>query len=1035
MHCAPQDARMDRAWWFAALVGVIVTCATTAHAQAELLSITSFVPCIEIDLSARNPQTGQGQDGHLLNCTATSDADSTGTDTVTILDVRLLAGTSGGDGALEVQLTTVTSKDTPPTTSPSGTQCNINLDENGVPQPTDCALSSAPYSIVFTSSEYTYYYDLTVDDTFDIPYCHVLHYYSTASKGCDQIKYNSTTSEYNQYTQTCSARVERIPNCVTGGTGANVASAHCEMWMNLLATDNIEGIMTGFYANHSVFNISQFYQAYATEEASCQAVNDTQRCIRTEFSSDILRKPSPPMAPYASNGVKWNDFWSVDHASIFSSAAYTLHDLPIPSPLPLGLDQSAKFEDDTGDLQILNCVGKCQANQQNCYNTYDALEPDAVRANGTTLETEGFDIGMFALGPQCRVYNVAVTPRVAVTVTVNVTNLNTNVSTILTTSNVVPGESTSDPLHTLALAIVGVGSLNNVLGPPIGGSVLVCGGPLASTLQAGGMTYKAQVQTSLLDDPSQPPTQAPPPFFNMRTNMAPYEELFNAQYNPWSAVLEYADQTGDDAKAFYPSNRYMQYQYMCVNDTDSDGRNDAAVPEDTRVCTPNNYAFYWIAGANKQCIGRGCQQLGITDMYWGNGDGSRQVLSTQFAADTCTSDPFICVPGFASRIGAKFTGNHTITPPSFNGTISFDVGYMPVSGCMATAAFEIAREIGVPPTSYTSVQEADEWATIWQEFEYDPAGHNFPEGAGFGDTFYSLGATGHILHEYMPPGYDYNAPNYWLQQDGGTLRMYYKPSQTVSNPTLAAYTPQISIELVVYLVGKFVAFEDVVPSGQIIQTECTQSTNYTALSAQRVAVNNTGTFAAQYNLQVVCPPLSNIDTTTPSLNFPPNSTDLLAPGDVSAQQTIEYFVRENFDTDPSIPVEPCVLTLYAIADVSSTLDQQFVNCTHTFMDSNGTEPAPVPFFGPNSTGWSNPNCGCWDFPCYKRFRGGTFSSWCALLIAVPIFAGLIAATGALVMYIVNRVVFYQRLERSEGTVDSILLKSSHSLEATGVSTT
>lgn len=1021
---------MERAWQFVALAVVVaVLCVTTVRGQAELLSVTSFVPCVEIDLSAKNPTTGQGDEGHLLNCTPTSsdDAESTGTDTVTILDVRLLAGASFGDGAFEVQLTTVTSKDTPPTTSPSGTQCNLNLDENKIPQPTDCALSTDPYSIVFTASEYTYYYDLTADDSFDIPYCHVVHYYSTANKNCDKIKYNATTSEYNQYTETCSARVERIPNCVTGGTGANVASAQCELWMNLLATDNIEGIMSGLFANGTVFNISQFYQAYATESSSCVA-NDTQRCIRTEFSSDILRKPSPPMEPFFDNEVKWDDLWSVEHASIFSGAAYTLHDLPLPSPLPYGLDQSGKFEDNTGDLQVLNCVGKCQANQQNCYNTYEARDADAVRANGTTLETEGFDIGMFALGPECRIYNVAVTPRVAVTVTVNVTNLNTSVSTIISTNNVVPGSSTSDDLRTLAMTIVGVGSLNNVLGPPIGGSILVCGGPLANTLQAGGMTYKAQVQTSLLDDPSQPPTPGPAPFLNMRTNAAPFEELANAQYNPWTAILEYANQTGDDAKAFYPSNRYMRYQYMCINDTDSDGRNDGAVPEDTRTCTPNDYSFYWIAGQNRRTIGRGCQQLGITDQYWGNGAGAQQTLSSQFASDTCTSDPFVCVPGFASDIGQKFTGTHNFSLHEINGTVAFDVGYMPVSGCMATTAFEIAREIGVPPTSYTGSHEADHWANIWQQFEFNTT--SLFNRIEFGDTYYSLGATSHILHEYIPPAYDYNAPNYWLQQDDGTPRLYYKPSQTVSNPTIAAYTPTISIELVVYLVGKFIAFEDVVPSGQILQTDCTQSANYTALSAQQVSVVNTGTFGAQYHLQVTCGIFSNIDTTTPDLYFPANRSDTLAPGNISLPQTIEYFVRENFDTDPDIPVEPCVLLLLAISDVTSVLDQQTVNCTHTFMDSNGTEPAPVPFFGPNSTGWKSPNCGCWDFPCYKQHRGGTFASPCALLIAIPLLCGAIAATAALIMYIVNRVVFYQRLSRSKGAVDSIMLKSSKQLDDT-----
>ncbi len=1004
---------------------VALTWIGRTNAQSELLSITSFVACVEVDLSAFNHETQQGQNGSFLDCTPTMDSDSTG-DTVTILDLRIVAGAWDGDSSLQIDLTTVTSQNTPPTTSSSGVKCSVNTDSDGLSLPTDCALTTQPYSMEITASEYIYYYDLTLDESYELPYCHVSHYYQTASKACDKIEYEGGSNEYNQFTQTCSARVEIFPSCYNSGTGANTASAQCETWMSLLSSRNIEGIMSGRYHNGTDFNISQYYSAYVQDAIGCD-IASTNRCIRTEFSSDALRKPSPVMYPFSEqfgNFVTWNDRFSVEIGEIFPAAAFTLHEeVPMPSPLPYGLDESNTFADKDGDLQILNCVGPCLAGEQNCYNTYDGNTPQAIRTNGTILESEGFDIGMFALGPSCSVYNVAVTPRVAVTVTVTLTNLDTNETTVISTNNVNPGARTTDEPHTFAMEILGVGSLNNVLGPPMGGAIILCGEPIEDMLTAGGVSYAAAVEPSLLNEATQPPSMAnKQPFLSMRTYAAPYDELDNPFFNPWIPIEEHANQTLDRVRAFYPSHRFAGYQYMCQNDTDSDGRNDAADPADTRTCIDENYMWYWVGPQNRNTIGRGCAQMGITDMFWNSGSVQGQTLANQFGAETCNSDPYVCFPGFATEVGF-------VSLDDTNTTTQFTFGYSPVTGCMASTAFEIGRLEGTPPVTYSSRDEVEEKAGIWRAYPYEidnPNDLTFDEYLLQAPSrYYSLGMTTNILHNFMPFGYDSLQPNMWLQIDAGTPRLYVEPSQTVDNPTMAAFTPAISVEFVVYLVGKFVAFETVIPSGKINQEACTTNVDHEDVSSQLVSVTNTGTTAAQYLMTVSCPFSSGVIPVTPNVYFPVNNTDVLEPGNTSVAVIVSYAPTPDFDPPEGTVVEPCVLELLpASGSVFSSLDNQTVFCNHTFVSINGSQPAPVPFFGPNNPAWDNVDCGgCFNFPCYKLFHGGTLHSPCALVITIGFLAGGAFAVTALLMTIVYKIIYYDRQTVGQEKVKSITTSS------------
>lgn len=986
-----------------------------ARGQAELLSVTSFVECVDIDRSARDPTTQQGRAGNFLDCTPTSDPQSTGSDTVTIIDARIIAGSSGGNSAFEVNLTTVTSDTTPPTSSTDGGKCQLNL-VGGVPQPTNCKVSQHPYSIVLSSSEYIYYYDLTADESVELPYCHVVHFYDTASAKCDNITYEgSGGNTYNKYTQTCSARVERIPGCKTGSTGANNASPQCERWMDALSTRNIYGIMTGKNPDQTPFNISEYYAAYVGAAACVQ--NDTRRCIRTEFSSDALRKPAPPMYTGFGGGIPWDDAASIRLGEMFGGAAYTLHDLALPSPLPLGLDESPAFQSTTGapgDLQVLNCVGPCEATQQNCYNTYDATEPDAVRANGTTLESEGVDVGLFGLGPACRVYNVALTPRVAVRITATLRDLVTNETFVVSTDDVTPGtqavsNDTGVP-KTFAMEIVTVGSLNNVLGPPLGGAILVCGGPIQQEVRVGARSFPAYTRFDLLDPPTtQPPPTDAPPFFNMREQMAPFAEVGNPFYNPWGAVLARADADSDGALGFYPSNRYMGYSDACAA--------PARDPADTRTCDQTNVMWYYVNSENRRFIGRGCDQLGITDMFWNVGANGGQTTASQFAADTCNSDPFICAPGFSSAFAFE---NRTLAAGNTTEYHYVPVD-APVTGCMASTAFEIAREVPMPPGfGFADEYDPANYAGYWNAFGQPELLHST---LGVVDQTYSLATTINVLENYVPRGYNPTRPNYWLQTDE-TPRLYFKPDNTVQTPAGAAFSPELSVEVVLYLVGKFVAFEDAIPAGRINQGPCVTDTTFAVLSSQQVTVTNLGTIAGQYQVNVACPPRSQIYAPVASLVVPPTGT--LPPGNESVPVTIYYDPNPDFEADPDKPVEPCQLTLLAL-NTASELDQQNVICNHTFIDQNGTEPAPAPFFFPNNTGWSGKNCRCMDFACWKAFRGGTLNSPCALALTIMLVIGGVGILVALLSAILYRFVFYRRLLASRGDIDNIIAQSNKRL--------
>lgn len=1040
--------------WAVAVVGTLLACTRSVCGQAELLSVTSFVACVDIDRSARDKDTGQGTTGNLLDCTPTGpDTDSTGvdTDTVTVVDVRLIAGATS-EAAFVVDLTTVKSASTGDTTSTSGTQCQQNkVGNTSIVAPTNCELTTAPYSIRFETTEYIYYYDLVADDTYEIPYCHVMHYYDTASKNCDKINYPDTgTDPYAKYTSSCSARVERIPYCRAVGGAHNTGGAKCAQWMELLSTDNIYKIMTGLDADGASVGVSDYYNAYSQASTLC-TVNDTQRCVRTEFSSDILRKPSPPMFPEPGNGVKWDDSISLVRGEMFPSAAYTLHDLPLPSPLPLGLDESSTFESKTGDgyrtddLQILNCVGPCAANQQNCYNTYNGTAADAQRANGTVFESEGIDIGLFALGPSCRIWTVALTPRVAVRVTAAVTDLDTNVTTTIYTDNVNIGSSATSLNKTLAMEIVTVGSLTTILGPPLGGSILVCGGEIENRLRGfvGGRTFPAFTKQDLIDPPKRQPVKAnKQEFFNMRTQMAPYSELDNVLYNPWDAVLEHAAATNDASEAFFPSNRYMSYSDACCGDLDSAGKcagdPDADDPGsvggiDTRWCARTNVMWYYIPGRLQNIIGRGCQQIGITDMFWNVGANVGGTLASQFASDTCNSDPFVCMPGFASTGIERTVYSNT---PNVSDYDKLEFGNAPVTGCMASTAFEIARQIGVMPAHFSSTATFDDYNALWKAFAQTATSSN-PTGdqLGVDVTQYSLIMTSNVLQNYMPPGYDYAHPNYWLQnEDDAGPRLYYKPSTSATRnvpsatpdlnaATQSAYTPELSIELVVYLVGKFVSYDTVIPSGSIVQTECTQDPAASALSTQTVTVQNTGTIPGAYQLQVNCPPRSGLIPVISLFSFPAAGNGSTVPaGGVALPQTIEYGVDENFDPDAPGGVVACELTLFGISDLS-TLDVQTTNCSHSFKYGNATEPPPTPFFGPNNPNWPNPNCGCFDFPCWKLYKGDIYGSPCFWIMTIGLAAGALGVIINIATAVFYRITYYRHLAGSQDRLNKIIADS------------
>lgn len=929
------------------------------HGQAEILSISSFTDCVDIDPSSLKGNGTVGM-GKFLDC---STSDPTISDTVTVMDLRLLAGSTGPE-AFVIHLTTLKAQNSSSQSSSDPQKCTPAQFANGDVDPTDCQLTNTTYAIHIDNTEFIYYYNLELDQTFDIPYCHLIHIADTDTAACNKPKYSGTGgSVYGSYTANCDARVQQITSC-TGGVGSGMPdndAGDCAYWMDRFSTDRIHDILTG---KDSAGGPSQFIDEYYAAHSStdCTSAPGESRCIRTEFSSDVLRKRAPPTQNPLSSPNGWDDAASASLGEIFLGAAWTDHTLVPPDPLPWGLDQSGMFNNDN-TLQILNCLGSCAGNKQNCYNGYG--EPGvapSLRANGTTLESSSVDIGMFGLGPQCAVYRVALLPQIAMRVTMTVTDLSDpgRPSTVVTTDNVRPGSQETDPLHLIGFEILSVGSLNNVLGPPLGGVFLMCGEE-GSEFSAEGRSYKMSPAFDLLNPP--PGDQHYPAddfFFNMRTQMAPDEYVDDILYNPWENIINQSVVNGNAVYEYYPSNRFMSFNAVC------NANGDTIENDSNRTCplTPTNGMWYYIAPENIGIIGRGCNQIGITDSYWNVASAPGQQPVSQFAADVCSSDPFVCVPGFPSNI-----------LPALNIT-NRDVSFtdLSVTGCMAANAFEILHEVG----------DGDLLKYFRAPGSTDV---NSVSGLSTEELFYSASMVQYIQTNYLPPGYNLNVPNYWFEKESDTAavgerRVYYKPNDKSGGPpNVNKKQPgafPLSFEMVVYFVGKFVGYGQIVPSGYFNLTGCEVNNVTTQLEAFGVIVTNTGKTIGDYTVSVACPNASllmPVDTPQDILDVPPNSTSAV----------LVFNLLPIPGTDGDKATDSCVITLRPKTEVFSVLDTQELGACVLISPNLTANPPPAPPYVP--PGADKPiTCGICDFICQHDNTAGLYTHICFYLIVAPLIA-------------------------------------------------
>ena len=957
---------MHAAWILVLLVAV-----TQVRPQAEILSITSFIECVEIDRTAFDGSAGTVQPGNFLDCTTDN---ATKSDTVTIVNLRLTAGTDS-DSTFFFNLNSFNAQNSASQTSTQPSQCIADV-VNGATVPTDCQLTTDTFAVQFTNTKYNYYYTLELESDFDIPYCHVMQYADTLTQTCNNI-FPVGDNPFSKFTATCEARVEQLVRGQSPGSGQNANTENAAHYYNMFDSSKIQGILSGLNENGTAFDTTPYY--YVAPTGSCATAGVGSLCVRTEFSSDIFRKPSGPMRSTGPPPVwKWDDGVSIDEGSIYPTMAYTDHTLPLPNPIPYGLDQSTVFTSGTGfgkgsgTLQILNCLGTCPANTQNCYSTYDPTEPDARRSNGTVLEAQSLDIALFALGPQCAVYSVSLLPRVAVVVTMNVTNLATGEVTTVNTSNVNPGEQQSSSNKFVAFGIRSVGTINNILGPPIGGKIVVCG-PIKELTET---SYLPSVKFNLLipttddantDDPKEPA------FPDMRDFAAPDDEVDNVLYNPWENIAKITKERGDVTEGYFPSNRYMKVNVAC----DEDGKQ---LPGTTRICRNSQQMFFYIPPEYEGTIGRGCNQIGITDQFWNaNGDGS--LVTGQFAADTCGSDPAVCVPGFALNFVTE--GNVV------------DLNNFAVTGCMASTAYEIMREVDINDIyNQTDIDGLN--TTYWRK--YGSVAPDF----NLGDSV-SAFATSQIYRKNMPPGYNYKTPNFWLQTDDGTRRMYWDPSISTNDPKHTnVQMPKnfpISFDMTAYFLGKFLGYAAVVPSGKIVQSSCVANTALSEISNMTVAVNNTGTSVGDYVLEVSCPQGSNIQVLQKDSQ---KNFDAVAPGEVSPGQIVGFQFDSTTPTDSDPNTDTlCELVLYPKSSVLTTLDDQLLNsgCKHEPAPPSPNQP-PSPAFTPKFHPPPPTVCPWWcAFGCYLYSPDKNIDESPCFWFIVLAFGGGVTAAVVQLMYI------------------------------------
>jgi hypothetical protein len=777
------------------LFGCLLLLSVTAVlGQSEVRGISSFNLCFEVSPSSEATTDADPY----LNCT---DPNSPSLSlNITTIDLRLTAsGTS--NSTFRVNLTTVPNDRDK--TNTNGVVCNAD------PENIEDCIVTTPAEISIESTKYIYYYDLTIDRRFVPQYCYTARFDTITSDATTVVPGDLDTREFINYGTAACMQTVNVDYCLQeDGECSEILdkmSHPVEIATNSFPPERAHQRALFKWQNVNIKDKPKTVENSHTSRGTCRD---------TMFSFDSVRKSDPiPVCDPKSRGpgVPLPDLPLPSRDD-----APTISGWPISDPPPLPLE--SKINTNYGNvLQDVTCTGF------NCGGIYDGIcysdffdnttfsedsPPCAMRArlgaNSTSGDLRvgpiGTNLRLYSLGPECTLYSIDEIPAVSVTVDFKVVidsngdgiiddvdrnatdAVNENgIKTVqtFTVNNLNGLEDVSSPQGVGGARVVSVDTVGGSLGPAFAGYVIICSDPdLEELTEDASRVYrdpkkdlearKKKEERAATPDPGDDSSRSSVHFVDMRSYIVddPIEDA-DFTFNPWSVLMEEFEEKSE----WYPTGEILNYSPI-------EGRRN------------QNAMWYTIPIEKDAWIGRGCNQLALTDLFWNtNFQGGSPNLNT--GLEQCYLSPFTCVPGY--------------TDASFGGRS--------IPGCLASAAFK-ALENG---------RSGPQWDANGDVLEY-------------------------VIENGMPPFYDPENPNYWpLSLKTGGFALAFDPSKVSDVPL-----PTLSFRVLLDLVGSFVAYESTVPNGDIFDIQCDNET-VGELNFGNVTVRNLGSKTGSYRASVSCP--------------------------------------------------------------------------------------------------------------------------------------------------------------------------------------
>jgi hypothetical protein len=953
-------------------------------AQQEILGISSFNFCENISPLLNN--NGTGKIPEYLNCLTEGGE----TITITTIDLRLVAsGTT--KTFFDIDLTTVPDEGAD-RTNQDGTKCNA--DGAGYE---NCVVTT-PAKISIESTKYIYYYRLRVASDIAPQYCYVAKFDAISS---DNMYLQGGGEIHTHETDVCMETIN-VEYCTTARETNNCQTTEdlfenpVDIALNTFA-DNTQRIKYKYTNNDA--NCLNTNKCANCDNTFCTPENTRGTCRNTIFSFDSIRKGGSYFDQSGNSNVP--DLGLPD--SFFQCLLnYTEHDdmpvissYPISDPPPLKL--SSKVNTAYGNvLQDITCSG------YNCGGIYDALCPygfatsndlekqqlpnsplcqnnakDGATGSKNQVGPIGMNLGIYSLNPNCILYEIDEIPGVLVTVRFKVTT-DTNGDGLVDDqdtdiyvdsngiesvqefklTNILGLEKVSSSQGVAGARVVSVDTLDGYIGPAIPGFIVMCGDPdppienlrknniytdpkiqaaenpqsdgLINTDDDTGVNVLASLYNQL--DPNGDgileSTFIDMHHYVLADEYSTNQSLYDPTVNPWPIIAEGLNKT-----VMYPRGENLNYAPPSLNRP------------------KRNAMWYYIPIEKESWIGKGCNQLGLTDLFWNtNFQGGAPNVNT--GIEQCYLSPFTCVPGYNEN--------------SFGGRS--------IPGCLASAAFVAKEENSISPTQQMRDNQ--------NEIDY-------------------------VIKNSMPPQYNEANPNFWTLALTDGMALAYDPS--ICGTNCQGNPPELSFEVLIDLVGTFVAYESTVPNGIIVQPIICNGT-IGVPSTGNMTVGNRGTIPGSFQVQIQCVSgLIAIDNN--GLLFKD-----LEPGE-DRSQIFEYtptIDTENIDN-------PCLARLLPSGgDVFVILQEVSFSCTDTAPITKPDDP----------TEQENPNdinvvpCGCMDMPCWEQTDGvSKWDSICYNLFIWPPLILLILFLGASGYFIVIKIRAEKLSRESDKDIDNTYAKT------------